>query len=117
MKPSQLAQALNKIAAGIQSSKKPQQELVVQDLKKVLASLNDDVYSCDSCGKPTRSNLISETVFQGMDTSACPLCRGMDECPECNTKNSIKVIDGVVDCAACIRLAEDEFPSASYIPE
>jgi len=39
MKPSQVAIALRRIAAGIQASKKPDRRLVVRDLKKIIAKV------------------------------------------------------------------------------
>lgn len=39
MKPSQLARSLKRIASGIESSKNPKKELVIRDLKRILAAV------------------------------------------------------------------------------
>ena len=42
MNPSQLAHSIKIIASGIEASKKPNKELVIRDLKKILAQTNDE---------------------------------------------------------------------------
>jgi len=53
MKPSQLALSLKRIASQIEASKKPNKELVIRDLKKILAAFDEggtDEYSPEELG-------------------------------------------------------------------
>jgi len=65
--------------------------------------------TCDGCGFPARSSLILNS--QG-DVSICPMCsdienfhktgeRELTHCPLCHAENSVKVINGIVDCEEC----------------
>lgn len=45
MKPSQLVQSLKRIASKIEASKNPKRELVIRDLKKILANIDEEMVS------------------------------------------------------------------------
>lgn len=72
--PSQIANSLRRIAAGIDNSQNPDQRLVVRDLKKVLASVGGDTTS--SFAKKIASQMYRFAKKSGEDFSAWELEEG-----------------------------------------
>jgi hypothetical protein len=71
MKPSQVAIALRRIAAGIQASKKPDRRLVVRDLKKIIAKVagmnNMDGIKCLKVNIREHKPLTRDTPYPVID--------------------------------------------------